>query len=113
MALTRIPAVPSSIDSVFVNPTMPHLLTAYALRWKAARHPVHVVSEVAPDVLRGMGLLPFPDAPAALAHALSGRAVRRCVVLPRAAETCFSGPEPTLRPGERTPDETPQAPTPR
>ena len=67
----------------------PYGLTAYALRWKASRHPVHVVSDLPPDVLRPMGLLPFSDGPAALAHALAGRQVETCVVLPRAADTSF------------------------
>lgn len=79
----------------------PYGLTAYALRWKAARHPVHVVSVLPRDVLRPMGLWVFEDAQAALDHAL-GAAARadadarpgaprppRCVVLPRAAETFF------------------------
>lgn len=79
----------------------PYGLTAYALRWKAARHPVHVVSVLPRDVLRPMGLWVFDDAQAALDHAL-GAAERgaadarpgatrplRCVVLPRAAETFF------------------------
>jgi nickel-dependent lactate racemase len=70
----------------------PYGLTAYALRWKAARHPVHVVSTLSRDLLRPMGLLPFEDAQAALDHALAGTRVDTCVVLPRAAETLFDDP---------------------
>jgi hypothetical protein len=68
----------------------PYGLTAYALRWKAARHPVHVVSTLPADVLRPMGLLPFPDAQAAVDHALASSRAATCVVLPRAAETLFA-----------------------
>jgi nickel-dependent lactate racemase len=79
----------------------PYGLTAYALRWKAARHPVHVVSVLPRDVLRPMGLWVFDDAQAAVDHALATSerpaadarpgAARpaRCVVLPRAADTFF------------------------
>jgi nickel-dependent lactate racemase len=62
----------------------PYGLTAYSVRRLAADHPTHVVSEVSPDVLRPMGLLPFPDARRALEHALAHHAVERCVVLPAA-----------------------------
>ncbi len=80
----------------------PYGLTAYALRWKAARHPVHVVSVLSRDVLRPMGLWVFDDAQAAVDHALAAAAkgaadarpgapwAPRCVVLPRAAETFFA-----------------------
>jgi hypothetical protein len=67
----------------------PYGLTAYALRWKAAHHPVHVVSTVSRDVTRPMGLLPFETAQAALDHAVALARPRRCVVLPRAARTFF------------------------
>jgi nickel-dependent lactate racemase len=67
----------------------PYGLTAYALRWKAARHPVHVVSTMPADALRPLGLLPFETAEAAVAHALARHRVERCVVLPRAGETFF------------------------
>jgi nickel-dependent lactate racemase len=59
----------------------PYGLTAYSVRRAAADHPVHVVSEVSPDITRGMGLLPFGDARAALAHALRNADVRTCAVL--------------------------------
>jgi len=59
----------------------PSGLTAYALRRAARDHPVHVVSEVSPDITRAMGLLPFPDAGAALAHALAHHDVRTVAVL--------------------------------
>jgi nickel-dependent lactate racemase len=68
----------------------PYGLTAYALRWKAARHPVHAVSTLSRDVLRPMGLLPFSDGQAALDHALAHARAATCVVLPRAAETLFA-----------------------
>jgi nickel-dependent lactate racemase len=68
----------------------PYGLTAYALRWKAKRHPVHVVSQASPDVLRPMGLLPFADAEAALRHALGSRRVESCVVLPRPGALCWT-----------------------
>jgi len=72
----------------------PYGLTAYALRWKAARHPVHVVSVLPRDVLRPLGLWVFDDAQAAVDHALGAgpdaRPVARCVILPRAAETFFA-----------------------
>lgn len=67
----------------------PYGLTAYALRWKAARNPVLAVSTQGPDVLRPMGLYPFADAQEAVSHALRMKPVSRCVVLPRAAETFF------------------------
>jgi lactate racemase len=63
----------------------PYGLTAYSVRRAAKDHPVHVVSEVSPDITRGMGLLPFADAPAALAHALDHADVRTCAVLPDAS----------------------------
>jgi nickel-dependent lactate racemase len=72
----------------------PYGLTAYALRWKASRHPVHVVSETSPDVLRAMGLLPFADGEAAVRHALRTHAVETCVVLPRQGGTCWLADEP-------------------
>ncbi len=68
----------------------PYGLTAYALRWKAKRHPVHVVSEVSRDVLVPMGLLPHPGVQSAVDAALAGGVVERVVVLPRAAETLFA-----------------------
>ena len=68
----------------------PYGLTAYALRWKAARHPVHVVSTLSRDVLRPMGLLAFSEAQSAVDHALASARVETCVVLPRAAETLFA-----------------------
>ena len=67
----------------------PYGLTAYAFRWKCARHPVHAVSTQSRDVLRPMGLLPFEDAQAALDHALAHHEVRRAVVLPAAADLFF------------------------
>ena len=67
----------------------PYGLTAYALRWKAARNPVLAVSTQRADVLRPMGLHPFEDAQAAVTYALRLKPVRRCLVLPRAAETFF------------------------
>ena len=60
----------------------PYGLTAYSMRRIAARHPVHVVSEVDADLLRPMGFLPFPDGRRALAHALAHHDVRTCCVLP-------------------------------
>ena len=60
----------------------PYGLTAYSMRRIAARHPVHVVSEVDADLLRPMGFLPFPDGKRALAHALEHHTVRTCTVLP-------------------------------
>ncbi len=72
----------------------PYGLTAYALRWKAAHHPIHVVSVLPRDVLRPLGLWVFEDAQAAVDHALrtggDARPVARCVALPRAAETFFA-----------------------
>jgi nickel-dependent lactate racemase len=65
----------------------PYGLTAYALRWKAARHPVHVVSALSRDVLRPMGLLPFSTAQDAVDHAVASSRPATCVVLPRAAAT--------------------------
>jgi nickel-dependent lactate racemase len=65
----------------------PYGLTAYALRRKAAEHPVHVVSDLSPDLLRPMGLWPFADVDSAISHATSKHRVARAVVLPRAAET--------------------------
>lgn len=64
----------------------PYGLKAYAIRRIAQDHPVHVVSEVAPDITRGMGLLPHADAATALAAALSGSGARTLAVLhdPRA-----------------------------
>jgi nickel-dependent lactate racemase len=59
----------------------PYGLTAYGYRQVAARHPVHVVSEVAPDILRGMGLLPAPTPQIALSRALEGRGVLSVAVL--------------------------------
>ena len=67
----------------------PYGLTAYALRWKAARHPIHVVSTVSRDVLRPMGLLPYPSAQAAVDAAWAAARPARVVVLPRAARTFF------------------------
>lgn len=67
----------------------PYGLTAYALRWKAARNPILAVSTQGPDVLRPMGLHPFSDAQEAVTYALRMKPVRRCIVLPRAAETFF------------------------
>jgi nickel-dependent lactate racemase len=67
----------------------PYGLTAYALRWKAAQHPVYVVSTMPSDALRPLGLFPFDDAQTAVAYALAHHRVERCVVLPRAAETFF------------------------
>jgi lactate racemase len=63
---------------------VPYGLTAYSIRRAASEHPLHVVSEVSPDVTRGMGLLPFPDVQAAVRHALEHHAVRRVAVLPDA-----------------------------
>ena len=60
----------------------PYGLTAYSMRRIAARHPVHVVSEVDADLLRPMGFLPFPDARRALEHALEHHDVKTCIVLP-------------------------------
>lgn len=60
----------------------PYGLSAYFLRRIAADHPVHVVSEMDADLLRPMGLLPFRDGAAALAHALGHHDVRTCTVLP-------------------------------
>ncbi len=62
----------------------PYGLTAYALRRAAREHPVHVVSEVSADITRGMGLLPFPDAQAALDHALAHHEIRSVALLPDA-----------------------------
>lgn len=62
----------------------PYGLTAYSIRRAAAEHPLHVVSEVSPDVTRGMGLLPLPSLQAALRHALQHHEVRRIAVLPDA-----------------------------
>jgi len=62
----------------------PYGLTAYALRRAASEHPVHVVSEVSPDVTRGMGLLPFATPQAALDHALAHHDVRTVAVLENA-----------------------------
>lgn len=63
----------------------PYGLTAYSLRRAAKDHPIHVVSEVPADVTRGMGLLPFADARAALEHALAHADVKTCAVLPDAS----------------------------
>jgi lactate racemase len=60
----------------------PYGLTAWSLRRIAADHPVHVVSETSPDVLRPLGLLPFRTLDAAIAHALAHHEVRTAVVLP-------------------------------
>ncbi len=68
----------------------PYGLTAYALRWKAARNPVHAVSTQTRDTLRPMGLLAFDDAQAAVDAAIAAFAPKRCVVLPRALETFFA-----------------------
>lgn len=68
----------------------PYGLTAYALRWKAAHHPVHVVSTQVRDVLRPMGLHPFDDAQRAVEAAIAAHRPARCVVLPRALETFFA-----------------------
>jgi nickel-dependent lactate racemase len=70
----------------------PYGLTAYALRWKAASRPVHVVSELPAEVLRPMGLLPFASGREALDHALARHRVETCTVLPRASETLFVEP---------------------
>lgn len=67
----------------------PYGLTAYALRWKASRHPVLVVSTMSADVLRPIGLSPFASAQAAVDHALAHHPVARAVVLPDAATTFF------------------------
>ncbi len=67
----------------------PYGLTAYALRWKAARHPIHAVSLQSRDVLRPMGLHPFADAQTAVDAAIANHRPVRCVVLPRALETFF------------------------
>jgi nickel-dependent lactate racemase len=64
----------------------PYGLTAYSLRRIASEHPVHVVSEVSPDVLRPMGLLPFRDAQAAVDHALGASPATTVAVLPDAEE---------------------------
>lgn len=48
----------------------PYGLTAYSVRRIAASHPVVTASEVSPDILRGMGLLPCASPEAAVAHAL-------------------------------------------
>ena len=68
----------------------PYGLTAYALRWKAARNPVHAVSTQSRDVLRPMGLHPFTNAQAAVDAAIATYRPARCVVLPRALETFFA-----------------------
>ncbi|MHC5010932.1 MAG: hypothetical protein ACYTG6_08285, partial [Planctomycetota bacterium] len=60
----------------------PYGLTAYSVRRIAKTHPVYVVSDVSPDLLRPMGLLPFPDAASALDHAVRHHRVRTCAVLP-------------------------------
>lgn len=60
----------------------PYGLTAYSMRRIAADHPVHVVSEVDADLLRPMGLLPFPDGRRAIEHALEHHTVSTCSVLP-------------------------------
>lgn len=59
----------------------PYGLTAYGYRRVAAEHPVHVVSEVSPDILRGMGLLPAETPEVALARALEGGRGPRVAVL--------------------------------
>ncbi len=59
----------------------PYGLTAYALRRAAAEHRVYVVSEVSPDITRGMGLWPCADAQTALDHALAAHEVRSVAVL--------------------------------
>ena len=62
----------------------PDGLTAYALRRATAEHRVYVVSEVSPDITRGMGLWPCADAQAALDHALAHHEVRSVALLPDA-----------------------------
>ena len=59
----------------------PHGLTAYWMRRIAAEHPVHVVSEMSADLLRPIGLLPFPNAQRAIEHALENHEVETCAVL--------------------------------
>jgi nickel-dependent lactate racemase len=68
----------------------PYGLTAYALRWKAAKHPVHVVSTLTRDVLRPMGLLPHDDPQRAVDAALAGAAGTRVVVLEDPGATLFA-----------------------
>ena len=68
----------------------PYGLTAYALRWKASRHPVHVVSTMSRDVLRPMGLLPYDDPQRALDAALAVAPGKRVVVLEDPGATLFA-----------------------
>ena len=68
----------------------PYGLTAYALRWKASRHPVHVVSTMSRDVLRPMGLLPYDDPQRALDAALAAAPGKRVVVLEDPGATLFA-----------------------
>jgi nickel-dependent lactate racemase len=60
----------------------PYGLTAYSIRRIAAEHPVHLVTQTSPDLVRPMGLLPFSDVDAAIGHALREHAPQTCVVLP-------------------------------
>lgn len=60
----------------------PYGLTAYSIRRAAKDHPIHVVSEVSPDVTRGMGLYPHASAQAALDAALSASGAASLAVLP-------------------------------
>ena len=67
----------------------PYGLTAYSVRRLAKDFAVHTVSEVAPDILRPMGLMPARTAQAGVDRALAdaakaGRPVQRVKVLPAA-----------------------------
>jgi nickel-dependent lactate racemase len=60
----------------------PYGLTAYSVRRIAESRPVLVVSEVSPEILRPMRLLPFPDAQTAVDHALGLARVESVLVIP-------------------------------
>lgn len=59
----------------------PYGLTAYSIRRAAKDHPIHVVSEVSPEITRGMGLWPHASAQAALDAALSASGAASLAVL--------------------------------
>ncbi len=61
----------------------PYGLTAWSIRRIAAEHPVHVVSDLSPDLLKPLKLLPFPTIERAVAHALANYDVKTATILPR------------------------------
>lgn len=61
----------------------PYGLTAWSIRRIARDHPVHVVSELSPDLLKPLKLLPFTTVQQAVDHALANHDVKTATILPR------------------------------